>query len=273
VSSRREIVLTHAVLGVFSASVLLPLLAIVITSLHPPGTLLSGLELPRSIDLSSFEHAWDVGELGPHLRASVIVAVSVAAGATLLAIPAGYGLGLLGFMGDRWVLGLFLAGLAIPFEALIVPLYYDFRDVGLADTLAGLILPQLALGLSFGVFWMRAFFLAAPRELVDAARVDGAGELRILWRILAPLARPVVLTLFLLELMWAWNEFLLVLIMAQSADVATLPLGLANFQGRRATDVPSLAAASLMVAAPILLVYLWLHRHFIRGMLAGSLRV
>ena len=111
---------------------------------------------------------------------------------TVLSIPAGYAFGTMRFPAADLLFYVMLTGIVVPFEALIVPLYYNFRDVGLTDTYWGLILPQTALSISFGTFWMRAFFRSVPPELSDAARVDGATSWRILWRVLVPIGRPAI---------------------------------------------------------------------------------
>ena len=136
----------------------------------------------------------------------------------------------------------FLLGLMVPIEAMIVPLYYDLRDLGLTDTYWALILPQIAPSVAFGTFWMRAFFRGVPRSLVEAARIDGASTWFTLWRVLLPLARPAVLTMTVLLFMWTWNEFLLALVMVSDENLRTAPLGLAFFQGRNTSDLTLLAA-------------------------------
>jgi raffinose/stachyose/melibiose transport system permease protein len=160
----------------------------------------------------------------------------------------------------------------VPFEALIVPLYYAFRDHGLTDSYWGLIWPQTALSISFGTFWMRAFFRSVPTELADAARVDGASSWRILWRVLVPIGRPAILTMVLLVFMWTWNEFLLALVMISDQTHRTAPLGLSAFQSRYGVDIPGVSAAAVYVAAPVVVLYVLLQRQFLRGMLAGSLK-
>jgi raffinose/stachyose/melibiose transport system permease protein len=161
----------------------------------------------------------------------------------------------------------------IPFEAIVIPLYYNLRDIGLTDTYWALILPESALQLSFGIYWMRSFFLAVPRELIEAARVDGARTLRTLVSVLIPIARPAITTMMVLLFMFSWNEFLLPLVMVDSSDATrTAPLGLANFQGRYGTDIPSLAAGSLLVALPVLVLYVFLNRRFIQGVLSGAIK-
>jgi raffinose/stachyose/melibiose transport system permease protein len=160
----------------------------------------------------------------------------------------------------------------VPMEAMIVPLYYDLRDLSLTDTYWALILPQIGSSVAFGTFWMRAFFRTVPPSLVEASRIDGASSWFTLWRVLFPLARPAVLTMTVLLFMWTWNEFLLALVMVTSEGLRTAPLGLSFFQGRNTSDLTLLAAGAVIVALPVVVLYMFLQRHFIRGMLAGAVK-
>ena len=202
----------------------------------------------------------------------MIVAVVVVGVAGVFSIMSGYAFGLMRFRGQNALFYVFLLGLMVPMEAIIVPLYYDFRDLGLTNTYWGLILPQIATSVAFGTFWMRAFFRGVPRSLVEAARIDGASSWFTLWRVLLPLARPAVLTMTVLLFMWTWNEFLLALVMVSDEGLRTAPLGLSFFQGRNTSDLTLLAAGSVIVALPVVILYVFLQRHFIRGMLTGAVK-
>jgi raffinose/stachyose/melibiose transport system permease protein len=126
--------------------------------------------------------------------------------------------------------------------------------------------------MAFGVFWMRAYFLSTPRALVEAARLDGAGTFTILWRVLLPGARPAITTLSALVFLWSWNEFLLALVLIQDPGKRTAPAGLGLFIGERTTDIAGLSAGALIVTAPVVIAYLFLQRHFVQGMLSGSVK-
>ena len=268
---RREQALTYALLGVFSLVALVPIAGIVLTALQAPGELTS-FGRPGGFHPGNFATAWEDGHFSYYLRSSVIVAVTVVTASTLLSIPAGYAFGMMRFRGDQALFYLFLLGLMVPLEATIVPLYYDFRDLALTDTYAALILPQVGVSLAFGTFWMRAFFRSVPRSLVEAARIDGSSAWSTLWRVLLPTARPAVVTMMVLIFMWTWNEFLLALVMVSDEALRTAPLGLAFFQGRNTTDFALLAAGAVIVATPIVILYVFLQRHFIRGMLSGAIK-
>jgi raffinose/stachyose/melibiose transport system permease protein len=268
---RREQALTYGLLGVFSLVALLPIAGIFLTAVQRPGSL-AGFAHVDGFHLHNFVTAWDEGHFSSYLKSSAIVAVTVVAVASVFSILAGYAFGMMRFRGHQALFYLILLGLMVPLEATIVPLYYDLRDANLTDTYWALILPQIGLSVAFGTFWMRAFFRSVPRSLVEAARLDGSSSWSTLWRVLLPFGRPAVLTMMLLIFMWTWNEFLLALVMVTDEGLRTAPLGLAFFQGRNTTDFSLLAAGAMIVAAPVVIVYVFLQRHFIRGMLSGAVK-
>ena len=269
---RREQALTYTLLGVFSLIALAPLAGILLTALQGPDSA-AGFGHPAGLHFGNFSTAWREGHFSAYLRSSLIVAVSVVVASSLLSILTGYAFGLMRFRGEQALFYLFLLGLMVPLEAIVVPLYYDFRDLGLTDTYWGLILPQVGLSVAFGTFWMRAFFRSTPMSLVEASRLDGGTSFTTLWRVLLPHAWPAITTMLVLVFMWTWNEFLLALVMIQSDDLRTAPLGLALFAGANKTTDPTLtAAAAVLVALPVVIVYVFLQRSFIRGMFAGAVK-
>ena len=269
--SRRDQALAYTVLGVFSLLALAPIVGILFTAVQDRnafGTFGSF----HGIHLSNFADAWRDGNFGTYLKSSAIVTGSVVAVASVLSIMSGYAFGLMRFRGAELLFYVFLLGLMVPTEAMIVPLYYDLRDLHLTDTYWALILPQIGMSVAFGTFWMRAYFRSVPRSVVEAARIDGASSWFTLWRVLLPLARPAVLTMCVLLFMWTWNEFLLALVMVSDENLRTAPLGLSFFQGRNTSDLTLLAAGAVIVAAPVVVLYVFLQRHFIRGMLSGAVK-
>jgi raffinose/stachyose/melibiose transport system permease protein len=191
----------------------------------------------------------------------------------LFSVLSGYAFGMMRFRGSVVGFYVFLLGLMVPMEAIIVPLYYDLRDLRLTNTYWALILPQIGLSVPFGTFWMRAYFRSSPNSLVEASRLDGASSFATLWRVLLPPAWPAIATMLVLIFMWTWNEFLLAVVMIQSDDLRTAPLGLAMFAGAYRFRDPTLtAAAAVLVALPIVVVYVFLQRSFIRGMFSGAVK-
>ena len=269
----------YGVLTVFSVLAIYPVLSILFLALHRKTDLVSGFAFPTRVDLSSFKAAWTEGRFGTGFKSSFVVAATVTVVSAVLSIGTGYAFGTMRFLGDRIVFPIILLGIIFPYEATVIPLYYDFQDVPLVhlhllNTYWALILPQIGQSVAFGTFWMRAFFRSTPRSLIEAARIDGATSFGVLWRVLLPQARPAVMTMSVLVFTYTWNEFLLALVLVSgSQSHQTAPLGLSFFAGAvRAGDPTKVAAAAVLVAAPILVVYLFLQRHFVRGMLAGAIK-
>jgi raffinose/stachyose/melibiose transport system permease protein len=270
-TGRAERIAGYSVLVVFSAIALYPVVGIVLSAFQPPGSGV-GFALPRELHFENFARAWSEGNFATYLRSSAIVTLTVVVVSAALSILSGYAFGAMRWPGRRALFFVFLVGLMVPIEGIVVPLYYDLRAVSLTDTYGALILPQIGLSVAFGTFWMRAFFLAAPRSLIEAAQIDGASNWRILWRVLVPTGRPAVVTMMALTFMWTWNEFLLALVMVSSENLRTAPLGLAFFQGQHTAEFTLLASGAVIVALPVITVYVFLQRHFIQGMLSGAVK-
>jgi raffinose/stachyose/melibiose transport system permease protein len=272
-ATRAERALTYAVLVVFAVGAIYPALSILFLGLHTKSDLVTGFAWPTDPKLDSFRAAWNEGGFATGFKSSFIVAATVTVVSAVLSLGTGYAFGTMRFRGERWVFALFLMGIIFPYEATVIPLYYDFKDFGLLDTYWALILPQIGQSVAFGTFWMRAFFRSTPRGLVEAARIDGASSFGVLVRVLLPQSRPALLTLCALVFTYTWNEFLLALVLITSPDKQTAPLGLSFFAGAvRAGDPTKVAAAAVLVMMPIVIVYILLQRHFVRGMLAGAIK-
>ena len=272
ISSRLDRTLTYTLLVVFTLLALVPVLQILSAAFSSPEVAGPGLRFPDGLHWHNFVDAWNRGQFGQYLRSSAIVTVAVVVAAGLLSTLAAYAFGTMRFVGSSVLFYVFLLGLTIPEEALVIPLYYDFRSLHLTDTYWALILPQTAQSVAFGTYWMRTYFLGSSQALIDAARIDGASSWSILWRVLVPSGRPAITTMVVITFMWTWNEFLLALVMVTSDDRRTVPLGLAFFQGQHASDTALLAAGAVLVALPVVLVYLVFQRRFIEGMLTGAVK-
>ncbi|MCU1556114.1 MAG: Sugar transporter permease [Microbacteriaceae bacterium] len=267
--SRTERTLNHAVLAVASILVVFPVIWFIFAALSPES---SGRIDLTQLTWGNFATAWQAGSFGPAMFASAVITVGAVAGQTVLAILSGYAFGILGVIGQKVIFPIILLGLMISSEVFIIPLYYQFHAIGLTDTWLGLIIIQIGMGVPFGAFWMRATFRAVPPSLVEAAKIDGAHSWRILWQILFPIVRPATFTLVLLSFMWTWNDFFLALVFISdpSKQPATLALGV--FQGQHTLNVNLMAAGSLIVALPVLLLYVFFQRHFIQGVISGAIK-
>ena len=268
-----RIVSGYAILGLVTAAALFPVITIWLTGFKTDTELLGGyFGLPREWHFENFGEAWDRGRFGTFFMNSLIVVVPVVATTLILSTLAGFGFARFQFRGSGILFFLLLLGLMVPFEAVIIPIYYDFKALGLINSYWALILPQIGLSVAFGTFWMRAFFLTAPGELLDAAAVDGANPIQAIRHVMLPIAGPALLTLGVLVFTWTWNEFLLALVLVSDESIRTLPVGLAFFVGQHTSEVPLLAAAATIVSTPIVILFLIFQRSFIRGMVSGAIR-
>jgi raffinose/stachyose/melibiose transport system permease protein len=269
---RRDQVTGHVLLTVAALVALLPLCGVVVMSLGPPTNTGGNLMLSGATHLSNFVTAWTSAGFGPALRTSTIITVSTVIFSLALSVPAGYAFAAMHFRGSSLMFYLLVFGLLIPWEAMIIPLYFDMRHFGLTDNYWSVILPDVAGSVAFGAFWMRAFFLGAARSLVEASRLDGANSMKTLRYVLLPLARPQVLTLAVLFFVWNWNDFLLPLVMLSGSSLKTATMSLVFFQGQHITNYSYLAASSLITIAPVVLVYVVMQRSFTRGILGGAIK-
>ena len=271
-SSRVERWSGFAILVVLAIGIVIPFLSIFLASMQPSGSAVTGLSWPEQWSLENYRQAWTVAGFSGLLQNSLMVALVVVPVSLIISTLAGYALGTMDLPGGNAVFLFFVAGLTIPVELIVIPLYFDLQLVGLTNSLWGVILAEIALFMPFSVFWMRTHFRATPRELIEAARIDGASVVTILRRVLLPLARPSLTTLAVLVFMWSWNQFLLVLILIQDPDRRTAPAGLGFFVGQHTTDIPVLSAGTVVVILPILVLYLVFQRSFIAGLLQGALK-
>ncbi|HEX5336782.1 MAG TPA: carbohydrate ABC transporter permease [Propionicimonas sp.] len=227
---------------------------------------------PGGLHLENFALAWDQGQFSSYMLNSVLVSVTVVLVSVALSVPAGYAFGTMTFRGSTWLFYLFLFGIMVPTEAILVPLFFDLRQLHLVNTVVAVAGPQVAQSIAFGTYWMRTYFRSADRAITEAAIIDGAAPRQVLWRVQAPIARPAILTLVVLIFMWTWNEFLIPLVMSPTGTLRTAPLGLAFFQGQHVTNYALMGAAAVTVAAPVVLVYLFAQRYFIAGMTEGAVK-
>jgi len=268
-----QLVPRYLLLIAFSLFVLLPILGLFLSAFKTDTQIIQGpFSLPQSWNLENFRQAWFTGRFNIFFKNSVVVSLAVVIASVFLSVLMGYAFGLLPMPGKKWLFPLVLLGYMVPFESVIIPLYHFLDLLGLRDSYWALILPQIGLSVSFGTLWMTSFFENAPRDLVDAAAMDGCNRWQTLWQVLWPLAKPSITTLIVLIFMWTWNEFLLALVLIQDETLRTLPVGLAFFQGKYTANIPLLAAGALIVALPTVVVYVLFQRFFIRGMLGGAVK-
>lgn len=229
-----------------------------------------GLPMPPTLD--NLREAWTVGRFSIYFKNSLIISLADVLGMVAISALAGYAFARLTFPGQKFLLYGLLVGLTIPVAAIIIPLYLTMRDVHLLNTYGSVIIADIALAAPIFVFIMRAFFKDLPRELDDAARVDGANEFQIFWQIMLPLARPGLMTVALLEFLWSWNDLLLPLVFLVTNDLRTLPVGMLFFQGQFTLDYGLMSAGVLILSLPVTILFLIFQRDFVKGLAAGALK-
>jgi raffinose/stachyose/melibiose transport system permease protein len=254
----------------YAAVALAPMIVIVLDSLRPNTQVLSHpLGLPTSLDFSSYATAWTQASFATYVRNSVLVTVGAVALDVCVSLPASYVLGRFQFRGSGMLIAYFLSGLMLPIRLGILPIFYLLGNLGMVDSRLGLVLVYAASGVPFSVFIMAAFFRGLPRELEEAARVDGAGELRVFARIMVPLVKPAIATVVVFRFVPLWNDFFFPLVLLRSTDKYTLPVGLTQFFGEFQTNWSALFAGLVIATAPLIILFVVATRQIVAGLTAG----
>jgi raffinose/stachyose/melibiose transport system permease protein len=267
----------YLALAFFAALVLYPLLLIVSTAVKDPLDVTADpFALFSSVHLQNFIDAWTLGGFGGYFWNTVVITTLTLLGTLSLSVLAGYALARLYFPGRNLVFLVFITGLMFPFFSVMIPLFYELRDTGLLGTKAGLSLVLIAgaggFGLPIGVFLMRSFYMDLPEELADAARVDGANEFQVFWRVMLPLSGPGVAVLAVLVFFQTWNAFLQPLLYLPGSENQVLATGLYLFASGRTQEYELIAAGSLIMVIPVVVFFLIFQRLFVRGLTAGALK-
>ncbi|WP_329254708.1 carbohydrate ABC transporter permease [Actinoallomurus sp. NBC_01490] len=274
-NSRREQTFSYVVLFLFALFAIYPFISTVLVAFNPPDASVSGLAFPHHWSLGSFTSAWhnkDAG-IGRSLLHSIILSVVVVVVSVFLSILTGYAFGTMRFRGSSILFALFVLGLIVPYEATVIPLYYQFRQYNLVDTYWAMILPDIGGSMAFGTFWMTAFFRSFPRELLEAAQSDGANRWQTLWRVVVPTAGSPIMALGTILFIWTWNNLLLAIVMISKPDLQMVPAALNYFVGLQyGSNYQITCAAAIMVALPVMVVYYLLQRRYGADVLAGAVK-
>ncbi len=232
----------------------------------------SPLSLPTSVDFSRWAEAWEVGNLGRYALNSVIVTTVSVVAILILAALAAFAFSRFEFRGRGVLLGLFAFGLLMPIQSYFIAQNSLFEMLNLKDTRWALIVPYAAMGLSLAVYLLKVYLDSLPRELFEAARVDGCGDARMFTVLVLPLLRPGLATVAIFSALNAWNEFLLALLYITNDALKTIPTGLLAFSSRYVTDYQLLFAALTIITLPMVAVYVMFHRQIVAGVTEGSLK-
>ncbi|HQU70050.1 MAG TPA: carbohydrate ABC transporter permease [Albidovulum sp.] len=265
--------LMRAVLWLFAILTVAPFALLVLTSLKSREDLLAGaFVLPARPHFENYVSAWVDGLFGTYFLNSVIVVVPVIVLSVVLGTLCGFAFAFLKLPGKPLLFGMLLVGMMVPTEAFIIPLYYEFRWLGLINTYWALILPQVGMSIPFVTLFMTSAMRQLPKDLVDAAVADGASPFRVLRYVIVPLLGPAASTMTLFLFIWTWNEFMIPLILVQDDARRTLPIGMLFFQGKYTIDIPILTAGAVITLLPIIIVYFFFQRKFIQGLTAGAVK-
>lgn len=264
--------LVHGVMYGLALATVAPFLWMLLTSLKDLPDILTYPPrwIPERVTLDNYISAFEAAPFGRYYFNSVFVALAVTAGQLVTCSMAAYAFARLQFRGRDLLFYIFLGTMMIPGQVTMIPGFMVLHWLGWVDTYYALIVPGLAS--AFGTFLLRQFFLTIPRDLEDAASLDGCSRFGILWRIILPLSRPALATLAIFTFMGVFNDFLWALVVVSSDEMKTVQLGLAIFRDRYQTDWGQLMAASVTATLPILLVFFAAQKYFIRGITLSGMK-
>ena len=226
--------------------------------------------LPASATLDSYRELFAGTGIGRNFANSLLVSIAITALSLLLNTMAGYAFAKLRFVGRERLFQLLLAALVVPAQVAMLPLFLLMKQLGLVNSYWGVIVPGMAS--VFGIFLVRQYARGIPDELIEAARIDGAGELRIFFQIVLPMLKPVLVTLAIFTFMGAWNDFMWPLIVLTDQEHYTLPVALAALSREHIMDVELMMAGAVVTVLPVLALFLLLQRYYIQGLLLGSVK-
>lgn len=262
----------NALLLAAAAITLGPLLWMVSVSFMSPGEASSFPPpfLPRQATLANYRQLFGQEGIGRYFANSLFLATAATLLSLIFNVTAGYAFAKLRFAGRERIFQLLLGALVIPGQVAMIPLFLLLKNMGLVNSYLGVLIPSLAN--VFGIFLVRQYALALPDDLLEAARIDGAGEVRIFRSIVLPVLGPILVTLAIFTFLGSWNDFLWPLIVLTDKDLLTLPVALASLSREHVQDSEMMMAGAVLTILPVLVLFLALQRHYIQGLLAGSVK-
>ncbi len=264
--------LMHLGMGLVAFFTLLPFFWMLSASFMPTGEASSFPPkfLPMHVTFGQYRFLFERMHLGRFFLNSLILAISVSLVSLFVNSLAGFAFAKYHFKGKRSLFTFLLSSMIIPGQVTMLPVFLLLNKLGLLNTYFGIIIPGMAS--IFGIFLIRQYLQGIPDSLIEAARIDGASDWRIYWRIILPLALPVLVTLTLFTFMGTWNDFLWPLIVMTNEDMYTLPVAISNLLGEHALDLELMMAGSVITILPVLIVFMLLQKYYIQGILLGGIK-
>jgi len=271
---RLDHALLYGSLSILALIWILPFVTVILTALRDQGDLIRRgvFALPEELAWSNFVEAWETGSFDVYFKNSLILILTKVPLGILIAALAAYPLAKLHFRFSMAVFVIFLLGLAVPVQVTLQPLLVMMKQIGIHNSLWALVPPYIAFGLPFQIFVMRGFFRQIPTELIECARIDGASELTIFRKIMLPLSLPALATLFIIDALATWNEFIIALVLISAKASRTVPVGLLQFQGEYASQYTLLMAGIVISITPVLAIFIFLQRFFVSGLTQGAVK-
>jgi ABC-type glycerol-3-phosphate transport system permease component len=228
--------------------------------------------LPTSLSMTNFDTALAGEKFFIRFANSTILTVGAISASLIIACLAAYAFARMEFPGKRTLFNVILSLMVVPPVVMIIPLFVSMVRWHLVNTYQGTILIYTGLLLPFSIYLMTNFFRTIPREIIEAARMDGCSNLGVFWRIMMPLSAPAVITLIVVNALWAWNELLIALVFMQKDELKTLMVGISSMRSRNYVDIPATMAGLLIATIPIVIIYMFGQRFFIRGLTSGAVK-
>ncbi|MEQ2677908.1 carbohydrate ABC transporter permease [Enterocloster citroniae] len=268
-----ETVIANGFVTLFSVTCIFPIIWMIYSSLKTDQEFsLDILSLPRKLIFDNYARAIEEGNIGSYFMNSMFNTLITVAVVIVIAFVTGYCLSRFKFRGRTFVYYMFLSGMLIPIYALLIPIFVEFKSLGLLNKRYTLILPYIAFALPVAVFLVESSVASVPIEIEEAACIDGSSFLHTMFAIVMPMCRPVLSTSAILTFLNTWNEFPLALVLIRSNSLKTMPIGLTNFVGSYTVNYPLMLAALVVSTLPVVIMYLLFYNQIMKGMTAGAVK-
>lgn len=265
--------ITYLVLAINAAVVIMPLIWVVITSFKTNKEyVMNSYALPQHWEFDNFTKAFNQINMPILFKNSIVVCCLSVVIVILITAMAAYVIARFNFKFGKFCNTYFIIGMMIPLNSAIIPLFISFSKLKLTNSLLGLVIPYVAFQIPMGIFLIGNYMRSLPNELEESAMIDGCSSVKIFYKIIFPLCKPIFATFGIITFITNWNEFLFALVLLTSPEYQTIPIGLASFKGEHSFDTPVMLAAVLMTIIPVIILYIAFHKQIISGMTSGAVK-